>query len=268
MSSSMNKPIVAAAAKSAAMDADNHLKNRAMSTVNRFKTDLNGLMMRSLLLAISFLLISVSAYSQRFIENPTVDKDSFSETSMMPITTVITGIGDEKVTLVTFNFATTLFQAWISINSETFVTTDISANKLKILGWGVLMKDQDEMFVTLNFNERYSVQRRTPYDLFMVFPEIPENATVLNIQEPITNGFFWSGIHLNDQSVAGAPNKDIPAFRPPGSQGSSGSQGSQGASGSSDVFTPTGSGSGFAISNDGYIATCYHVIPGATRNPP
>ena len=166
---------------------------------------MDGLMRRSLLLTVSCLFVFVNAYSQRLIENPAVGIDSSSETTMMPITAVIMGMGDRNLTLVTINYTTTLFQAWVAIASDTYVTTDGSTSKLQILEWGVIMKDQDEEFVTLNFNERYSVQSNTTYEFFMLFPEIPENATVLNIQEPVTNGLFWIGINLNNQSEVVAP---------------------------------------------------------------
>ena len=197
-----------------------------------------------LLLTLSFLFLSSSVYSQKITQNPAVDNDSSGETSVMPITSVITGLGDEKFTLVTFRYATTLFKAWISLDSKTFITTNNSNTKLQILDWGIITDDEDDMFSSLSFDEQYFVKSRTPYNLFMVFPAVPETATLLNIQESITNGFYWRGIHIN-----GTTTENI-------------AKGSRDYSTKSD-FTPSSSGSGFAINNDGYIATCYHVIANA-----
>ena len=203
-----------------------------------------GNFLKSLLLAFVFLFISTNMYSQKATSNPDVDNDSSSETSIMPITSVITGLGDEKITLVIFQYATTLFKPWIRLDSKTFLTTDKSSTKLQILDWGTITDDEDDRFASLDFDEQYFIKSRIRYDLFMVFPAIPETATLLNIQESVTNGFYWRGIHINNKTT-----EDL-------------------SKGSSDYttkgeFTPSGSGSGFAISGDGYIATCYHVVANA-----
>ena len=199
--------------------------------------------LKILLTAILFIFIYENSFSQKVTLNPVVDNDSSGESSVMPITSVITGLGDKKMTLVTFRYATTLFKGWISLDSKTFLTTNKSNVKLQILDWGIVTEDEDDMFSSLNFDEQYYVKSRVPYYLFMVFPEIPETATLLNIQETLKNGFFWKGIHINNKTT-----EDI-------------SKGSRNYSEKGE-FSPNGSGSGFAIS-DGYIATCYHVVANA-----
>ena len=194
-----------------------------------------------LIFAVSFLFIFTHVFSQKITPNPKVDKDCSSETSTLPITAVITGLGKEKVTLVTFQYATTLFKPWIRLDAKTFLTTDKSNAKLQILDWGFIADDDDDPFYSMNFNEQYYIKSRTLYDLYMVFPEIPENAKLLNIQEPGKDGFFWRGIHINN-----ATTEDLSKSSPGYPQ--------------TDGFNPTGSGTGFAISADGYIATCHHVI--------
>jgi len=195
----------------------------------------------SVFLSILAFLITTNVFSQKITPNPTVDKDCSDETSALPITAVITGLGKEKVTLVTFQYATTLFKPWIRLDSKTFLTTDKSNAKLQILDWGIITDDEDDPFYSMNFNEKYFTKSRTLYDLYMVFPAIPDNAKLVNIQEPGKDGFFWQGIHINN-----ATTEDLSKSSPGYPQ--------------SDGFNPTGSGTGFAINADGYIATCHHVI--------
>ena len=208
--------------------------------------------LKLLFFALSFLLISTNIYSQKATPNPTVDNDCSSETSILPITSVITGLSDEKFTLVTFRYATTLFKPWISLDSKTFLTTNMSNARLQIIDWGMITEEEDDMFSSLSFDEQYFIKSRVSYDLYMVFPAIPETATLLTVQESITNGFYWRGIHINNTTT-----EDISK----GSRDYS-SRGSSGNSAGSE-FTPSGSGTGFAINSDGYIATCYHVIADA-----
>jgi S1-C subfamily serine protease len=200
-------------------------------------------LLKWILFCFPFLLIT-NAYSQKVTPNPTVDNDCSNETSVLTITSVFTGMGDENITLVTLQYATTLFKPWISLDSNTTLTTNKSITKYKILVWGIITEDEDEPFSSLNFDNQYSIKRRIAYNLYMVFPAIPENATLLNIQETVKNGFFWNGIHINDKTTEDL-SKDKPSYTKKGE------------------FTPSGTGSGFAISANGYIATCYHVIANA-----
>jgi len=195
----------------------------------------------TLLFSIFALLITTSVFSQKITPNPKVDKDCSDETSSLPITAVITGLGGEKVTLVTFQYATTLFKPWISLDSKTSLTTDKSNAKLQILDWGFIANDEDDPFYSMNFNEQYFIKSRTLYDLYMVFPEIPESVKLVNIQESVKDGFFWKGININNATTEDL-SKSSPGYPP------------------TDGFNPTGSGTGFAINADGYIATCHHVI--------
>ena len=205
-----------------------------------------------LLLSLLLLLFAASAYSQKATTNPSVDYDSSDETSTMPITSIITGLGDQNLTLVTFQYASTLFKSWITLDSETYLTHDKSTTRLQILEWGIITDDEDNMFSSLNFDEQYFIKRRVSYNLYMVFPAIPETATLLNIQEPTSDGFFWRRIHINNETTENF-SKRSNDYSTKGSTDYS-TKGS---------FTPSGSGSGFAISSDGYIATCYHVVANA-----
>ncbi|MCL2511868.1 MAG: serine protease, partial [Bacteroidales bacterium] len=198
----------------------------------------------SAFLSILAFLITTSVFSQIITPNPTVDKDCSDDTSILPITSVATGLGDDKITVITFQYATTLFKPWILFDSKTFLTTDKSNAKLQILDWGIITDDEDEPFVSLDFDEQYFVKSRTLYDLYMVFPEVSETVKILNIQEPGKDGFYWMGIHINTKNT-----EDLSKASPGYPQ--------------NDGFNPTGAGTGFAISTDGYIATCHHVIANA-----
>jgi S1-C subfamily serine protease len=206
-----------------------------------------ALFLKSVLTAIMLLMLISNAHPQRITPNPRVDSDSFDESSQMRITSVIT---NEEVTLVTFQYATTMFKSWISLNEKTALTTNQSNTRLGVLEWGIItQEDNDLVFNALQFGKQFFVKRRTAYNLYMVFPVIPATATSLNIVEP--DGFFWRGIHINNETTEGISK---------GGQGRK-SDYPQGRSGGG--FQPTGSGSGFALSRDGYVATCYHVIEGA-----
>ena len=197
--------------------------------------------LKPLITAFMFLLLTTNGYSQKVTPNPRVDNDCSDETSVMRIISVIT---DNEVTLVTFQYATTLFKSWISLDSKTILKTNKSNSNFEILGWGIVTEDDNEPFNTLHFDEQYYVKRRIAYNFYMVFPPIPETATLLSIEESIKNGFYWRGIHINNETTEDL-SKDKPDYHQKGE------------------FTPSGSGSGFAISDNGYIATCYHVIADA-----
>ena len=196
---------------------------------------------KPLIAAFMLLLLTVSVYSQKMIPNPQVDSDCSTETAVMKITAVIT---DKEFTFITFQYATTLFKPWIGMDSETSLKTNKSNSKFEILEWGIVTDDDNEPFNALQFDEPYQIKRRIAYNLYMVFPAIPENATSLSIEEPVRDGFYWRGIHINNKTT-----KDLSKDKPDYQRRSE--------------FTPSGSGSGFAIDNNGYIATCYHVIADA-----
>lgn len=188
---------------------------------------------------ILFPLIT-NVYSQKMTPNPRVDSDSSDETFQIRITSVLT---EDEFTLVTFQYVTTLFKPWIAMDDRTFLSTNLSKNRLNILEWGIIIDDdRDFSFNALQFNKQYNVKRRIAYDFYMVFPAIPIKTTFLSIVEP--NGFYWKGIHINNETTEDL-SKDRQYYSNKGE------------------FQPSGSGSGFAISSDGYIATCHHVIAGA-----
>ncbi|GAB1415271.1 hypothetical protein MASR2M117_06770 [Paludibacter sp.] len=169
--------------------------------------------------------------------NPQVDSYSSDETFQIRITSVLT---EDEFTLVTFQYATTQFKPWIALDDKTVLTSNHSKERLKVLEWGIIIEDDEDIsFNALHFDQQYNVKRRVAYNFYMVFPAIPEKTTLLNIVEP--DGFYWKGIHINNKTTEDL-SKDHQYYSNKGE------------------FQPSGSGSGFAISSDGYIATCYHVI--------
>ncbi|MCL2651273.1 MAG: serine protease [Candidatus Azobacteroides sp.] len=198
-------------------------------------------LVKPLITALLFLLLSTNSYSQKVTPNPQVDSDCSTETAVMKITSVIT---DKNYTLVTFQFVTTLFKPWISLDSKTSLKVNRSNSKFEVLEWGIVTDDGNEPFNALQFDEQYQIKRRIAYNFYMVFPAIPETATSISIEESINGSFYWRGIHINNETTEDL-SKNKPDYQRKGE------------------FTPSGSGSGFAISSDGYIATCYHVIADA-----
>ena len=196
------------------------------------------------LLTSIFLLTVQNGYSQKITGNPTVEYDCSDENSAFVITSIITS---DEITLVTLQYATTMFKSWIRMESRTNLVCDKSKSKYEILDWGIISKDKygELEFSSLQFDEAYNTKRRIAYDFYMVFPAIPQNATLLSIQEPIKDGFFWKNIHINDKNTTDI-SKGKGVTYPQGRE-----------------FRPNGTGSGFAINIDGYIATCNHVIVGA-----
>jgi hypothetical protein len=58
--------------------------------------------LKMLFVAITFMFITMDVYSQKATPSPDVNNDSSDETSVMPIMSVITGLGNEKATLVSY----------------------------------------------------------------------------------------------------------------------------------------------------------------------
>lgn len=195
-----------------------------------------------------FLLVT-NTYSQKITTNPEVYTDFSDETSVTRITSVMT---DTDFTIVTFQYATTLFEPWIMINSKTFLRTNLSKSELKVLEWGIITGDDDDPYSSLQLNEQYEIRRRTSYEFYMVFPAISEKVTSIDIVVPVqdlegeTGGFYWQGIRIQNETTTdlSISKRD---YKP------------------NNEFTPSSSGTGFAISRDGYIVTCYHVIEDASR---
>ena len=117
------------------------------------------------------------------------------------------------------------------------------AYSTKIKAWGVW--DRNE-FYEKEFDRQYSLTPDRRYILILAFPPIPPDTDEISIRENVEGGFYWHSIHLNGNVAPEKPGStperydDIP-------------------------FSPTGSGTCFALNEEGYIATCYHVVEGSRR---
>jgi S1-C subfamily serine protease len=198
------------------------------------------------------LLISINAFPQRVTPNPAVDSDCDSDVSGTRITAVYC---DDESTVVLFQYATTLYEPWIMINSKTYLTSNRSNAEMRVLEWGLVTEDADNRFADLELNEQYAIKRRTTYNFYIVFPPVPAAATSINIVVPAQGldgergGFCWRGIHINNNTTEDLSRSGQSKGNPQYSQ--------------RGEFRPSGSGSGFALSREGYVATCYHVVESA-----
>lgn len=125
---------------------------------------------------------------------------------------------------------------WISFSSTTTLTYLNKSSR--ILSWGLL---SDDDFQEKELDYQYSLTADRRYHFMLIFPPIPSYADVISIRENVRDGFYWSNIHLN-KGNAQREQRDIEEY-----------------------FHPTGSGTCFAINNEGYVATCYHVVNGARQ---
>ncbi|MGB4205132.1 MAG: serine protease [Bacteroidales bacterium] len=199
------------------------------------------------LITILLLIISINLFSQKIIENPRVEHDSSDEASEVKITSIVIA---QEYTFIAFTYATALFKPSIIVNSKSYLKTNLSGSEYKILEWGMISNDEDDPFVSLQFNEQYFTKRRILYNFYLVFPPIPDKTASIDIILPALQikgspeGIYWRGVYINE-----GERKDYFRDKPDYQE--------------SERFVPVSSGSGFAISYDGYIATCQHVIADA-----
>ncbi len=185
------------------------------------------------------LVFQTSLFAQLTTKNPYVENYSQSEIADLPIIGVSIGQG---ITMVMFDYITSrgLSGGWISLSSKTTLTAKYSSISYKIKEWGFY---NDEV-KSLNFNERYSVKADRKYTFYMIFAQLPAGIENISIRENEgANEFYWKGIHINNPSKGSSTTEQTSSYNK-----------------SNDNFEITGSGSGFAISTNGLIATSYHVV--------
>ena len=220
----------------------------------------------------AYMCVSVSAGAQ-VTENPYVEsayESAYGEITVKGVAIV------EDATLVMIQDITArnVRDQWISFSSRTVLS--YSGRSVKLQAWGLWNGDE---LITKDFDTPYSLTADRKYDLVLVFPKIPSDVQKISIVENVENGFYWRGIHLKSGS-AGAPRStpDAPSRLPDSRKRTpdSRSEGNDWArkdrwdngdrySREEEPFSPTGSGTCFAINEKGYIATCYHVVEGAHK---
>ena len=208
--------------------------------------------MKKLFVVFLLLSVSVNLSAQSITKNPYVDKSYKSEWGSPTITDVI--ISEENTFIILEDITSRyLSGGWISMSSKTTITAKNSNIVLKIQEWGYY-DDWKGEYQSLVFNKRYSVEKDRRYLFVLVFPSIPTGIENITIRENEQHEFFWEGIHINNSGQTH-------------SQSSSSSYSSlfSDKKNGSDIFELDGSGTCFAINENGYIATAYHVIESVSR---
>lgn len=203
--------------------------------------------MKRTLFLIAALLSALFTISAQTILNPRVDSQYRSEFGTMDIIGIEMS---EDATYVVIEDITPRHTdgLWISFSDKT--TISYSNRSAKILAWGVMIDDELE---ELKLNHKYSLTGDRRYVFVLAFPHIPSYIETVSIRENVSGGFYWNGINLKNSADGGRHSGN-------GLSDNSGNRG-----GDTEHFSPTGSGTCFAINNEGYIATCYHVVEGSTQ---
>jgi len=189
-----------------------------------------------------FLQSNLSA--QITTKNPYVENYSQSNIADLPIIGVSI---DEEITLVVFEYITdrNLTGGWISLSSKTTLTSKNTNISLKIKDWGVFNDEAN----SLNFDEQYSVKADRKYTFYMIFNNLPKGIENISIRENTgSSEFYWNGIHIDNPKNTGSSNFPIGSNQH-----------------DDEDFQITGSGSGFALTRNGLIATSYHVVENASK---
>lgn len=219
--------------------------------------------MKRFLLLLCLFLFGTALYAQTSYRNPRVDSQYQSDYGIYNVQGVI--MGDEGTYVILEAITSRGYSGLtISFSDQTYLT--YSGKRVRIKAWGYW--DGDDM-QEKEFNEQYSLRADRRYNFVMIFPRIPSNTKVFSVKENVSGGFYWNGIHLDGSTAENGSGYGSGLNSGSGSNSGSG-YGS--GSGSYDPgydskasFEPVGSGTCFAISSDGYLATCYHVVEGAHR---
>lgn len=194
---------------------------------------------------------------------------------------------DEEYTYVFWEYITSRngSGSWISMSSSTKLYSYQMSGNLNILTWGIISEDGSDVS-ELVLDERYDVKNDRRYLLVMVFPSLPYEVTIFDIKENVgADGFTWKGVHLNARRKKSSSSGHIYDSNKRNADGMSKSyfsskshqeSGSPSSASSNNSYSPyssnnsqdieyTGSGTCFAVSSDGYLATCYHVIKDANH---
>lgn len=214
------------------------------------------------------ILLSVDLFATT-TEYPYVESQNKSDYGTYKIIAVMT---DDDYTVVLWDNVTTKYciECWISLSSNTILT--YNSGSVRIKEWGFYSNDD---FQSLQFDSQYSVQADRRYVLYMIFPKIPAGIDKISIDENIRaeNRFYWKGIHIEKtfaksdtkkgKDFSSSRNADM--FKDPDQFTSKPTKKSNAKTQTQTPFVVRGSGTGFALNKNGYIATCYHVIDDARR---
>lgn len=207
-------------------------------------------LMRKFVIVFYLVLISFVTFSQNVTENPYVESQFPSKKEGGIVSVYI----DQEITAVLWNYITPRnYEGWISLSSKTTLISKVNNLRLKIVSWAVF---DGEDINYLNFDEQYSVKADTRYKLVMFFDQIPIGTEIISISENCGgNCFYWNNIHINNSKPIISDNTRK-ALTPP-------TYNSQNLG--ANEFELLGSGTCFALSTNGYLATAYHVIEDANN---
>lgn len=134
------------------------------------------------------------SFAQTSIENPYVESSYRSR------------YGDTKVERIAINSretrvyisysAKTNEDISVAISSKTTLKTD--GRRLSITKWGTVA---DGQFSALNLNQSYGLNSIKKFTFCLVFPSIPTNSQSIDIEENVSDGFYWRGIRLRRSSA-------------------------------------------------------------------
>ena len=204
-----------------------------------------------------FVLLSTNIFSQNVTNNPYVERQLKSNIATENITSIYI---DEEYTFVTCEYITSryLSDGWMSLSSKTTLTAQNSNLNLRIISWGTF---DEENIYPMDFDVHYNTKSDRRFVFYMLFPSIPQGIENITIRENLgtDNEFFWSGIHINNSAPLTSSGSSRYGNYPRYNSNNS-------YSGSSlSEFEPQGSGTCFALSSNGLLVTCYHVIEDANR---
>lgn len=231
------------------------------------------------LILLLYTISLVSCGQNVTIENPYVESSYYSRYGNTQIERIAC---DEKETRIyVAYYAKTNDEISISISSKMTLVLD-RAKQLNIIKWGLLNNGN---FSNLDFDQPYSTHSIQNFTFCLVFPRISKATQTLSIEENVDNGFYWRGIRLDNRDL-NTSNDDRDDQGSPIIRGNSNTDREDGggysygyfggseheddyhssnAHSNNDNFVISASGSCFALNENGYLATCYHVIEDARR---
>ncbi len=197
------------------------------------------------------LLLTIMAgvtLGQKFVDWPPVEESPSDKLMSLTISRVAI---DDEITAVYFDAITSpkCEDCWISLASNTYLTVADKHSSYRIIEWGVVGGNEP---LNLDFDQRYSMPTERQFTLYMTFPLIPYETKSISIKEntgsQYTEGFYWKNIRLDRSSADESQTTNR-----------------QRAQNTITDFTPSGSGTCFAISADGLVDTCEHVVSDGGR---
>ena len=162
----------------------------------------------------------------------------------------------------------------IAVSSMTTMTIDARSPQ-RIEGWEAVV---DGKKIRLDLDVSYELWSTSTATFVLIFPCRKAPVSRMTISENVENGFYWRNILLKKKNQKRGDSKDgvaqeggnaVPLHpEDPNGKDSPPDDFNRGG----DLFQKrrghfvvNASGSGFAVREDGIIATCYHVVEGARR---